>query len=100
MALQTASFTIQGVAPLLMNNVQKADPLNQWAKALKAMTKKRVKTDEDLAEIARIEWCGGLYLGADGSPCLTGEAIEATIREGAKKSKEGKKVQSGVFVQQ
>ena len=36
MALQTATFRIEGVAPLLMNNVQKADPLNKWAKALKA----------------------------------------------------------------
>jgi len=98
MAMNQASFRIRGVAPLLMNNIQKADPLNEHSKALKAVTKKRLKTDEDMAEIARIEWRAGLYLSVDGAPCIMGEAIEASIREGAKKSKQGKSVQSGLFI--
>lgn len=79
-----------GRTPLLMHNGQLADPLNQYTKALKEVSSKRKKSDEDHEELARIEVLGGLYLDEDNEPCIPGELLEACIVEGAKKFKKGK----------
>lgn len=88
---------LTGVAPILLHNGQLADPLNKWTKALKEVTSKRKKTDVDHEEVARLEWFGSLYVGDDGGPCVTGEMIEAWVKDGAKKSKLGKQVSASVF---
>lgn len=98
MALQTRKVSITGVSPLLMHNGQMADPLNKFSKQLKAVSGKRKKTDEDFAEMSRIEWLAGLYVNADGFVILPSEVLEASIHEGAKKSKLGKAFKSSVFV--
>lgn len=99
MALQERVVSVVGVSPLLMHNVQLADPLNKFAKQLKAVSGKRKKTDEDHAEMSRIEWLGGLYVNADGLLIIPSSMVEAAIYSGAKKSKLGKAFQSAVFVQ-
>jgi hypothetical protein len=91
--------SIRGLSPLLMHNGQLADPLNQFAKAMKAVSGKRKKTDADLAQLADIEWKGGLYVNADGMPAIPSRCIEALIAKGAARSKEGKQALSGVFVE-
>lgn len=96
--LQTVSFQIVGVAPLIMHNGQTADPLNKFSKALKEVSGKRKKTDEDYAEMSRIEWHAGLYVDKDGYAILPSSVIESTIQEGAKKQKLGKAFKSAVFV--
>jgi hypothetical protein len=89
---------LNGLAPLIMHNGQLADPLNPFTKQLKAVTGKRKKTDEDHAEIARIEWHASLYVDADGHLCMPGENLEACLIAGAKKSKLGTQFKSAVFV--
>jgi hypothetical protein len=89
---------IRGLTPCLMHSGQLANPLNEWVKAMKEITKKRVKTDADLEELARLEWMGSLYINDDGKPCWPGENIEALIRSGAKATKSGKDAQCGVIV--
>ena len=96
MSHQTLRFKITGDSPLLMHNGQLADPMNKWSKSIKAITGKRKKTDADLEEMARLEWYGGLYL-EDGKPCIPGEVLEASFVNGAKKFKQGKLAQMGVF---
>ncbi len=90
--------TIEGVSPLLMHNGQTADPLNKFSKELKAVSSKRKKTDEDYAEMSRIEWHAGLYVDKHGFIVLPSEALEAAIGDGAKKSKLGKAFKSAVFI--
>lgn len=91
------AFTLTGTAPLLMHNGQLADPLNAFVKKLKEITKKRQKTEEDLREISRLEWRGGLYFDASLGPVIPSEMIDACLVEGAKKRKLGKAFKSSVF---
>lgn len=53
--------TITGTAPLLMHNPRMVDPNFDLNRQIKALTSKRKKTDEDLKQIERLEWYGGLY---------------------------------------
>lgn len=55
MAIQQARITITGINPLLQNNPQTVDPFNRFAKAKKAITNKRTKTEDDLIELGNIE---------------------------------------------
>ena len=50
-----------GTSPLLMHNPRMVDPEFDLNRAIKALTSKRKKTDEDLQQIERLEWYGGLY---------------------------------------
>jgi hypothetical protein len=98
MSYKTIDFHICGVAPLLMHNGQLANPMNKFAKAMKAITSKRKKTDEDYIELARLEFFGGLYADDQGRPTLPGEVLEATLVGGAKKTKKGKDAKSAIIV--
>lgn len=90
---------IRGLAPLVMHNGQLADPLNPFSKAMKAISGKRKKTDADLAQMADIEWRGGLYTDGNDRPVVPSRVIEAMIAKGATRSKEGKQALSGMFVE-
>lgn len=99
MALIPLDVKIVGVSALIMHNGQTADPMNKFAKAMKVITSKgKNKTDEDYAELSRIEWNAGLYLNSKGEIYVPADCIEATILNGAKKSKLGPKFKSGVFL--
>jgi hypothetical protein len=104
--------TISGISPLLMHSARLANPLDPITRELKKVTAKRGKTDADLELCAQLEWIGGLYttesgtvtvnghgvkLSGFGVPCITGEAIEATLLAAAKKSKLGKQFSAGVL---
>jgi hypothetical protein len=98
MALETVEYKIRGIAPLIMHNGQTADPLNKFSRQLKEISGKRKKTEEDYAEMARIEWHAGLYVNADGFAILPASILESAIQEGARKQKLGKQFKSSVFV--
>lgn len=55
MAIQQAIIKITGIGSLLQNNPQTVDPFNRYAKAKKAITNKRAKTDDDLIELGNLE---------------------------------------------
>lgn len=92
-------ITITGTAPLLMHNGRLANPLDPSTQALKALTSKRKKTDDDLFDIARAEFLGGLYIDPDVGPFIPGENIERTIRDGATLTKNGMNVKRGLFIE-
>jgi hypothetical protein len=71
--------------------------LNPFAKAIKEISGKRKKTDADYEKMAELEFKGGLYVNEDRVPILPSDGLEATIRSGARKSKEGKLVESGIY---
>jgi hypothetical protein len=101
MPLESVTIAIEGVAPLLMHNGQLADPMNEHTRNLKDAIKKakKTKTDAAFAAAYKTEFLGGLYLDENKEPCLPGEVIEATIIEGAKKSKQGKDAKAGLMVE-
>jgi hypothetical protein len=94
--LPSVQIRLQGVSPLLCHNGQTADPRNTYAKAMKAVSSKRKKTDADYDEMARLEWLAGLYR-IDGDLVIPDYVIESTMIGGAKKSKRGPQAKCGLF---
>jgi hypothetical protein len=80
-------MTLTGTAPLLMHSARLSDPLDPATKALAAVTGKRKKTDEDHAEVARLEHAGSLYIDDTLGPYIPGQNIEAALFRGASKHK-------------
>lgn len=107
---RTLTFTIKGIAPLMMHNGLLASPFYSYTKRLKEITKKRGKTEEDHIEMAKIEWEGGLYMShrdadtglwsEDSHPIIPAECLYATLLAGAKAFKGGMSFKAGVFLTQ
>lgn len=99
MTIQTTTYKIKGITPIIMHNGQLSDPLNEHTQALAKLTSKRKKTLDDHKAVSKCEWYGGLYVDPDtGVPCLPGEVIEAALCEGARKYKLGKAAKGGLIV--
>lgn len=92
------SITIEGTAELLMHNSRLANPLDPAAKALKRVTSKRSKTDDDHEEIARLEHAGSLYLDPDVGPYLPADNVWRCLYDAAKKHKLGPRIKEGVVI--
>lgn len=89
----------RGTQPLLLHNVQLASPMNAYAKRLKALNSKRTKTDEDRLAIAQVEFEGSLYFDEEIGPYMPGQNVLASLTEGAKIIRAGKKIERGVAVE-
>lgn len=87
-----------GSRPLLLHNVRLASPLNPFAKELKRLNAPRIKTDEDRMAMARVEFEGGMYFDDVLGPFVPGGNLLASIQEGAKIKRGGKKVERGVTI--
>ena len=72
------------------------DPLDDVTRALAAVTKKRMKTEADHREIARIEFMGGLYYNKANGVHIPGDNIATMVRDGGKLKKRGAAVQRAV----
>ena len=86
---------LRGISPMLMHNVQLADPDNKWTKEISAITGKRKKTEEDRKAIARLEWFGSLYV-ENGVVVMPTANIRKTLINAAKLNKLGTAVQRGL----
>jgi len=87
-----------GIVPIMLHNNQAVDPLNAYYKKIKPLSAKRSKTEADLLLLGRIEWEAGLYLSPEGKICIPGRNIEKCFVMGARKSKNGKKFEEGVYI--
>lgn len=96
MAWQERTYRLKSSAPMLMHNGQTANPLNKFAKAMKQVSSKRVKTDADYEELARLEYSAALYMDETG-PVIPAQCIDAMITEAAKKQRKGKDAKAAVF---
>lgn len=99
MSFKRLEVTIRSTSPMLMHNGQLADPTNEISKAMRQITSKRVKTEEDLERLKELEFLGGLYIDEDGEPCIPGDVLEATLRAGATVKRNGRKIAAGAFVE-
>lgn len=96
--MRNFTLTMTGTAPLLLHNAQLSDPLNRWSREIKKISSKRSKTNDDILEMARLEFLGGLYFDTDLGPVIPAMMIEASIRDGAKRLKLGKDVARGLRI--
>lgn len=96
--MKTVHLTLKGVSPLLLHNGRLANPLDKFARQLKALNANRQKQDEDYEKIAKVEFLASWYADEKGSYVLPGHNLEAVMHEGSKRSKNGKQVLSGAFI--
>ncbi len=89
---------LTGTRPLVMHNVRLANPLDPYAKAHKELSGIRKKTDEIYAEMARVEYLGGLYEDSTLGPYVPGEWVFASLVQGARLNALGKKVERGLLL--
>jgi hypothetical protein len=88
-----------GTHSLLMHNARLSNPLDDIAKSMKRVTSKRIKTDEDHEELARLEHMGSLYFDPEVGPYVPGQNFERCLVDAARITKSGKKIERGVFVE-
>ncbi|MGH2897009.1 MAG: hypothetical protein ACRDPM_27605 [Solirubrobacteraceae bacterium] len=92
-------MTCTGTTPLLMHNSRLSNPLDPVTKALKRISAKRTKTEEDHAEMARLEHAGSLYFDPHVGPFIPGQNFDRCLVDAARITKAGKKIERGVFVE-
>ena len=90
-------FKLVGETPLLMHNNRLANPLDNYSQEISKKSGKRKKTLEDIWELARIEWEGGLYL-YDGEIKIPMRVVNKCFERGATKQKNGMLWKSGCFI--
>lgn len=101
--MQAFSITLEGSSPLLMHNVRLADPLDPVAKALKKISSKRNKTEDDHQAMAELEFIGGLYIIEDADnkigPYVPGQNIWKCMHEAAKLNRLGTRIERGMSIE-
>ncbi len=100
--------TCKGTRPMLMHNGQSSSPLNPYAKAMKKISSKRKKTEDDYFELARLGFESALYFDPAPSPnknnnnkegygpYMPAQNLFMSLRDGARIIKKGKDVERGV----
>lgn len=90
---------VTGTVPLLMHNIRLADDQEPIVKDIKKLTaKKTKKTEEDKMEIDRLSFAGGLYHDADLGPYIPAENVFRCLMEAGSLTRDGKKIERGVFL--
>ena len=85
-----------GISPIILHSCQCVNPLHPISLEMKKInSKKKNKTEEDLAALSDLEWEAGLYWDDGVGVYIPAENIEATIREGAKARRKGKDIVKG-----
>ena len=96
--MKILKFRFESVSPLLQHDDKMANPFNDYTKRMKAISSKRKKTDDDLMEMARIEWMASLCHTERKGYYMKAECIEAAMLAAAKDKKLGKAFQAAVSV--
>lgn len=107
--MKQVKLHIKGETQLMLNNPQSVNPLNRFTKALKPLTSKRVKTDDDQLDIARLKFFASLYTdkpieldgkwkGEAGHYILPAEHFAKSFSEAAKENRLGQKFIRSVFI--
>lgn len=96
--MKTATYTLKGITPMMMHSERLANPFDPLTREIKAVTGKRKKTEDDLLEIARLEWLGGLYHTDEAGIHVPGYNILACIINGGKLHKLGTAVKRAAIV--
>ena len=103
--MRQATFVLTGETPLMMSNVRTANPLDPFARKLKALhhekKTKKPKDDDEIALLEKIidtEWRGRIYHDEEMGPYIPGSWVRGVVREGAKKDSNGAKVKRALFV--
>ena len=98
--MKSIRFRMVGSTPLMLNNPQTVNPMNSFAKAIKELTSKKKKTEDDLTEIFHLHFLASLYLNKKMQYIIPSNMIHRSIIEGAKENKLGAKFVRSTVVQE
>lgn len=89
---------VTGVAPLLMRSDTLLDATHPLVSEIREITDKpsKKRTPADLAQMARLEWQGGLYYDDDLGPFLPSVNVKMAIRGAAGLARRGASIKRGV----
>jgi hypothetical protein len=91
--------TLTGTHSLVMHNVQLANPVNDFTRAIKKITdKKKGMTDEDREQKLKYEFLGSLYDDPQTGIHIPGENIAACLVAAAKMTRMGTLLKQALFV--
>lgn len=90
------TLTLRGNSPLLMHNPRMVDPEFELNRQIKTLTSKRKKTEDDLQQIEKLEWYGGLYTDND-IVCQPTSKIRKCLVNTAKINKLGKSLERALL---
>ena len=99
--METVTYRIrlEGTTPLILHNNQCVNPLHPLKKKIAAITSKgRRKTEADHLQLYKLEFQSGLYISDRLGPYVPTKCIRATMINGARKQKDGKQFESGLFI--
>lgn len=91
-------FEVKGTTPLMLGNPQTVNPFNDYAKAIKEITAKRKKTEEDTLELFRLKWLSSVYWNAEIGYYIPSSHFLKTIESAAKEMKMGKKIIQSLII--
>lgn len=91
------TIELTGTSPLLMHNPRMVDPEFEINRQIKALTTKRKKTDDDIRQIEKLEWYGGLYV-ANGMVVQPSAKVRKCLVNTARISKQGKMVERAIIL--
>lgn len=94
--MKTLNVRLTGVQ-LLTHNERLASKLDPIAREMSSIASKRKKTDDDLAELARLEFLGGVYETDDGLVGIPSWNVFKSFQEGARLNKLGRHVERGLL---
>lgn len=95
--MKSLTFKLTGANPLMLNNSQTVNPFNKYTLALKPLTAKRKKTEDDMMEIYRLQFVSSLYM-KDGIYILPSDHFWKSLCTAAKEQKLGKKFEQSLQV--
>jgi hypothetical protein len=98
--IRTLKAKLTGVAMLLVHSERLANPRDLATRKLKELTSRnrgKNKTDELGDQIAEAEWRASMYVDDRGEPCMPSDNILACLKEGGRKTKQGKQILAAVF---
>lgn len=96
--MKTIKIRVTGLSPLLQHDDKTANPFNPFTKRLKEISGKRKKTEDDLLDMARIEWEASLYYTPDAGYFIKAECFEGTFLAAAKAFKQGTTFKQAVAI--
>lgn len=96
--LKTLRVKLTSRMPMLVHNERLANPMSEYTKALKKITSKKKKTDDDMVAISFAEFEGGLYHDDEVGPYVPAHWLLAMIKEAAKLSRRGRDVARAIFL--
>ena len=99
MSVDVYKIRLVGRTDLVLHNNQCVDPLNPLKKQISAITGKKKKTDSDHLQLRKLEFIAGLYFSDQLGPFIPAQNLRKMLIEAARKDKNGKQFESGIFVE-